>query len=120
MVSWGNSACLWDFARPEPPTVVTADLGPGARLRSWSPNGASYFVLFTSAPRRTRRGQSAFALQERRASDGATLRTLTLRSGSRFPLEDYVDFPFACMSPDARALAVFPCRGAPMRVVVFD
>ena len=70
--------------------------------------------------RRTRNGQPTFALEERRTSDGRRLRAVSLRTDSRSRLVDYVDYPFACMSPDTHALAVFPCRGAPMRVVVFD
>ena len=122
LVSWGKSACLWDFSRPEAPSVVTADVGPCARLHSWSPSGASYFAFHTlEGPSHI--GRTPYALDERRAVDGSLVRTITLK-----PVKGY---PYVRMSPDARALALYPSpdvTGAfpfsavvdgPARIVVF-
>ena len=109
LVSWGTSACVWDFSRPEAPAVVTVDVGPGARLSLWSPGRSAYFItrkLEGNAPN----GHLTYALEERRAADGSLVRAVSL--GPRDC------FPHVRMSPDAHALLV--SGGVPARVVVVD
>ena len=107
LVTWEEGACVWDFSRPESPSVVTIDVGPDAHLNSWSPSGASYFVIRKSE-RRTRNAPATYALEERRAADGSLLRAVSLGSSEYFP--------YVRLSPDAHALVIDSFLG----IVVFD
>ena len=107
-----QSACLWDFSRPEAPSVVTIDVGPDAIFHGWSPSGASFFVsreVEGQAPN----GARMYMWEERRAADGSLVRAVSLGPGD--------DFPVVHMSPDAHALLLdYRTGGGPSRVVVFD
>ena len=114
LLSQRNNMCLWDFSRPEAPPVVTADVRPGARFCSWSPNGASYFVsrkLEGQAPE----GPATYALEKRRAADGSLQVSLAVN------LIPGNDFPRVSWSPDLHALVLARFDGdfAP-RVMVFN
>ena len=111
LLAWGNSACVWDFSRPEAPSVVTADVGPDAHFHSWSPSGASYFVV-RQLKGRTRNGPPSHALEERRAADGSLLRAVNLGTWGS-------DYPSVVTSPDAHALMAYRYDGGPARVIVF-
>ena len=112
LVSMAESMCAWDFSRPEAPTVVTVDVGPDAYLHSWSPSGASYFVI-SEFEGQAPGGPATSALEERRVADRSLIRAVSL--GPR----DY-DYRVS-MSPDAHALVLCAYRDirAP-RVVVFE
>ena len=109
LVTWGYSACVWDFSRPEAPSVATAYVLPGAFfLFRWSPSGVSYF----STRRLEGVGPITFVQEERRAADGSLVRAVSLG-----PWESP---PRVKMSPDAHALLVAPPWGTPARLVVFE
>ena len=126
LVSWDKSACVWDFSRPEAPSVVAASPGPNARIDSWSPSGASYFVNRELVGNRP----AAFVLEERRTADGSLVRAVNLEPGESPPpspsREDVnmepseQHFPHVLMSPDSHALVLFPYDGPAPRVVVFE
>ena len=109
---WGNSACVWDFSRPEAPSIVTAAVVPGARFRGWSPSGASYFL----ARRLEEPALTTYLLEERRAADKSLLRAVNLRL-SVYPHSRV----HVTRSPDAHALVLHFSENLPApRVVVFD
>ena len=117
LVSWDKSACVWDFSRPEAPFIVTADAGPGAHFRGWSPSGASYFAVrqLKGLSRSRDPLQRTLALEERGAADGSIIRDVILGPGG------VGIFPRVCISPDARALVLHHLSGIPApRVIVFD
>ena len=141
LVSWRESASVWDFGLPEAPSVVTIDVGPNTCLHSWSPSGASYFVireqerrapngprtygstLYALVVRVFSRGRPAegagptaraFSLEERRAADGSLVRAINLGACEPDKLS------FVLMSPDARALVLRPSWLVAPRVLVFD
>ena len=113
----GRSACVWDFSRPEEaPSVVTAHVGRDAQLHSWSPSGASYFVVRKLGGRVRARGAPAtISLQERRAADGSLVRAVNLRHRSHHQCIGVY------LSPDAHALAIYPLGeySKKLRVAVF-
>ena len=109
-----DNACVWDFSRPEAPSVFTVDVGPDARFHSLSPSGASYFLV-CKLRGRTRNAPTTHALEERRAAGGSLVRAVCLGSGGH----DEV-LPLVRMSHDRRALLVYPPGGGPARVIVFD
>ena len=104
-------ACVWDFSRPEAPSVVTVGIGPNLRIHSWSPSGAFYFILRKSEGQAPN-GPTTYAMEERRAADGSLVRAVSLG-----PLGD---FPRVRLSPDAHAFLMHPYDGPAPRVVVFD
>ena len=107
LVAWDKRACVWDFSRPEAPYVVTANVGPGGNVRSWSPSGASYFVVRKLV-------KNGFALEERRSADGSLVRAVNVgRAGKKFPR--------VRMSPDAHAVLVDRYEGVPaLHVFLFE
>ena len=117
LVSWETSVCVWDFSLSQaPPTLTTCDVADACgsahfSLCGWSPGGATYFLVRVSEV-----VGPSYVMEERRASDGAMLRTVNL--GATNSGRGY--FPYVFRSPDARALLLFPFQGAPARVVVFD
>ena len=115
MVSWEEGACVWDFSRPEAPSIITVDVGPDACLHGWSPSGASYFVV-RELEGRAPNGQATRALEERRAG-GSLIRAVSLGPG-----EFHRDgsLPNLCLSPDAHALLLDPFGGGATRVLVFE
>ena len=106
LVSWfekQGSACAWDFTRPEAPSIVTARVGDASRFYDWSPSGASYFVM--SERRATQLGPVTFVLEERRVTDGASVRTARLTPlESRYSLSDFKNAQWR--SPDSRAFLI--------------
>ena len=104
LVSWGKSACLWDFSRPEAPSVLTADIGPLAFA------GGRSAAPFTSLPAnwgdRSRNARAGGAEHSRRVAR----RAARLGSSSAPVL----------LSPDSHALLVHPFGFAPWRVVLFE
>ena len=117
LVSWDTSACVWDFSRPEAPSVVTAanDLDPDARI-FWSPSGASYF---STQEAEGQAPNGSITLEERRAIDGLLIRSVRIEPWCSI-------FPYVRMSrslrvcPDSHALLVCPVgTGHDVRVVVF-
>ena len=117
LVTWDESACVWDFGRPEEaPPVFKIDVGPCGRLHSWSPNGASYFVIRQSETEHTSDDQPTYALEERRAADGSLVRAVCLGHPPGHS-------PVVIKSPGANALLVSMYRydNVPARfVVVFE
>ena len=112
LVSWEQSACVWDFSHSEAPPIVTADVGPSSRLHVWSPSGASYFVTRKLKGRPRYHGLPLLALEERRAADGALVRAVYLGHSDNQRLS---------LSPDAHAMVLNFYNGRPApRVAVFD
>ena len=108
-----KSAFVWDFSRPEAPSVVT--VGPDAYFRGWSHSGSSFFVT-RKLEMRAPNGPAAFVMEERRAADGSLIRDVSLG-----PLDCTHDFFYVVMSPDSHALVLHFVGGIPApRVVVFD
>ena len=109
LVSWEQSACVWDFSRPEAPSVVTIDVGPDSCFQCWSPSGASYFVT-RQLKRPTRSGPATYVLEERKVAEGSLVRAVSLGP----------DNDFLRMSPDALALLIDSSGSVPARIVVFE
>ena len=109
---WDGSMCLWDFTRPEEPSVVAVEFGSDTthtRVHSWSPSGASYFLVRFHL-RRTRNGEVRCVMEEW-SVEGLLVRAVNLGTGEFDVL----------MPPDSHALLLDPFDGgAPARVVVFD
>ena len=105
--------CVWDFSRPEAPSVLTFE--SDAFLEGgFPPIDAAYFV------RRMLGGRSptdpfTFVMEERRAADGSVPRSAFVGSDRG----SHGGFPQVERSPDDRALLLRPFDGAPARVVMF-
>ena len=111
LVSWYEGGCVWDFSRPEAPSILTIYVSPGTDLRrGWSPSGASFF--FSRRLEGQPPGPGPYALEERRAVDGSLLRAVNLGHMGRFPSVK--------MSPDANALLLYSSEDNPVRVIVFE
>ena len=108
------SVCLWDFSRPEAPPVVTVDVGRDEEFQGWLLGGASYLISRELAVCRVPDGPKTFAVEERRVADGSVVRSVIIQS--RAGTHGFID---VCLSPDLRALLVFPCPGFPPRILVF-
>ena len=108
LVSWEQSACVWDFSRPEAPPVVTADVGPDARRYAWSPSGTSCFF----ARKEVGNGPTTLILEEWRTADGSLVRSVSLQPGEGVPR--------LSVSPDSHAVMLHYFNGLPApRLVVF-
>ena len=106
-----SGACVWDFIRPEAPSVVTAIVGLVARFRGWSPSAATYFVSRKSealAPN----GPPTFMLEERRAADRSLVRAVSLGPDERLRR--------MLVSPNSHALVLHSLKEDPPRIVVFE
>ena len=118
-----NPVCVWDFSRPEAPSVVTIDVGPDATFRDWSPSGTSYFAARISEEARAPNGRTTFALEERRNSNNSIIRAVEVGMPPTMQLDG---FPWVARSPDSHALLMLPhllhqslYRYSLARVVVF-
>ena len=110
LVSWAESACVWDFDRPEAPSVVTAVVGPHKSLCGWSPNGAFNFATHFATRRlegRASNGRAMFLREERRAADGLLTGAAKFSVGGR-----HRGAPRVSMSPVERGVE----RGLPVGV----
>lgn len=113
LVYGASGASMWDLIVPPPPVVV--DVGRDAVIHGWFITGATYSVLRTLNPARTRHGLARFAMDIRRMSDGATLRSVTFHSDNRFNAP-----PRVVISYDERAILVHPSTGAAARIILFE
>ena len=113
LLSWDGGACVRDFSRPEEASAVTTVAWvPGTRFHSWSPSGASYFII-RGTDFQPEKGAKKHALEERRAADGSLIRAIDFGPNGGHT-------PIAYVSHDAHALVLVPTGSFPSRVVVFD
>ena len=118
LVSWRQDAWFWDFSRPEAaPSAVSLYIATGSVFHSWSPGGASYFLIRKAIRRPDVDGQSVFDVTvEELTVSGSLVRAVTIQS----TIGLYKDNPVVFLSPDAHALLVTSPFHIPSSVVVFD